>query len=158
MTKLLKTHKYQLRIRIDSDAPYLFLNKWFYLRKKIETETEYNEMCCNDVLKYCKLETNKNLKKSNACEGGFCCNCANINCKQIRFRMMLFEHTYLDNTNDIVLDVFDSNIHKWTIEELDDLIDSFVKVCSKYLNTNTSGNAKCVNGCIEMIRMNESEK
>ena len=136
---ILKTHTHFLRFRIDSDAPDEYIKKWNKLKK--DCEDTNNKITVREIKNKCKLESNKNLPYLDRCEGGFGGNNNQIN-KQIRFRLELGQ---INRDNDILLDVINTNSEKWTYDELDDIIQSFIKVLNKKLSS------ECVNGCIEMI-------
>jgi hypothetical protein len=142
MTQLLNNYIHQLRFRIDSDAPNNYIKKFKKLKEKIENG-DNNHFSCK-IKDYCKLESNRNLPILNRMEGGLGGNNNIIN-KQIRYRHNLKK--YLDNYNDIILSVQNSDIEKWTFEELDDIIYVFIKIFNTYMNT------ECINGCIELINI-----
>lgn len=138
MTELLDNYIHQLRFRIDTDAPPKYLNK--FKKLKYEIENLNNQHFSFQIKEKCKLLINQNLNILDRFEGGLGGD-NNITDKQIRYRTK----PYYQNDNDILIYVQNSNIEKWTYEELDDIILSFIKVCNNYMDT------KCVNGCIELI-------
>lgn len=64
-----------------------------------------------------------------------------INYKQIRFRLK-DSIKYDDN---ILLYIENSESEKWTNEELDDILHSFIMILNKRMS------CECVNGCIEIF-------
>lgn len=135
-----------LRFRIDSDAPDDYLTKWNNIKNLCEKSGEHRdkELIVNDILKNCKLESNKQLPYLNRFEGGLGHSSNHIN-KQIRFRMLVNNKYTLDNNNDIILDVQNAKVEKWTLCELDDIIYSFLIVLNRRLGS------ICTNACIELV-------
>lgn len=145
---ILNTHIHKLRFSIDKNAPTEFMARWKKFKTKCETGN--NKQIVEQIKYYCKLEQNKNLPYLNRSEGGLGGDNNLIN-KQIRFR---YNHSILSkslkyNDNDIILDqIYNTDIEKWTYDELDDLIYAFVKTANYHVN------ADCVKGCIEMVNRN----
>lgn len=139
---ILDTHIYKLRFKLDFDAPDNYIEKWNKLKK--ECETTNNKIIVDEIKNYCKLESNKNLPYLKRCEGGLGGNDNIIN-KQIRFR---FNFGSIKFDDDILLDVENTKIEKWTYDELDDIIRSFIIVLNKRMS------CECVNGCIEIFNKN----
>lgn len=137
---ILDTNKYYicLRFRIDNDAPIKYVNQFNDL--KALCEYGKNKEIVEQIKSYCKLEQNKNLPYLERIEGGFGGN-NNLNNKQIRFKIFYSN----PDDKDILLNVYNSNIEKWTYDELDDIIYGFIKIANKYVNTD------CINGCIEFV-------
>jgi hypothetical protein len=52
-----------IRFKLDNDAPEDFIKKWVELKNKCEgwTKTDCKKETIESWLKYCKIETNKNL-------------------------------------------------------------------------------------------------
>lgn len=143
MHLLMNNYIHKLRFRLDSDAPLKFIEKFKTLKERIEIGDNSNFSLM--IKKHCELESNKNLPILNRTEGGLGGNNNKIH-KQIRYKL---KHFY-KNENDIVLNVFNSDnidmdIEKWTYEELDDIINSFISVLNLYMGT------ECINGCIELV-------
>ncbi len=150
---IFNTHIHKLRFSIDKNAPTEFMTRWKKFKTKCETGN--NKQIVEQIKDYCKLEQNKNLPYLNRSEGGLGGDNNLIN-KQIRFRYNYSilsnsskSSKYNDNDNDIILDqIYNTDMEKWTYDELDDLIYAFVKTANYYVN------ADCVEGCIEMVNNN----
>ena len=130
--------------KLDKDAPKKYIDKWNEFKKICESGD--NEDIVEEIKKYCKLETNKNLPYLKRAEGGMGGdnNCKN---KQIRFRHIL-ETEYIINNNDTYIvfnEIYSTDNEEWIFEELDDLIYAFTKTANIYMQES------CVSGCIEMI-------
>ncbi len=125
-------------------APKEYQTKWLKLKNQLEwcdITTEDRDNLLNSVINYCKIETNKNLPILKRVEGGLGGD-SNIDNKQLRFYHDL---TTLNNkfkwpnssklSNTIIIDIFNSNNNDeiWTLEELSDLVDSFSKTFSDYM-------------------------
>lgn len=136
MTELLDNYIHQLRFRINSDAPSHYLD--LFKKLKYEIECKNNEYISFITKEKFKLEINENIPILRRIERGFDDN------EQICYQ--LFEKNIYDN--DIIIYIQNSNIEKWSYEELDDIVLSFIKLCNNYMNT------QCVNGCIELINYN----
>lgn len=141
---ILDTHIYKLRFKLDFDAPNNYIEKWNKIKE--ESETTNNEYLVEEIKNNCNLESNKNLPYLQRNEGGLGGN-NNQNNKQIRFRIN-FNSKKIDN--DILLYVLNSDLknEKWSYEELDDILRSFIKVLNKKMS------CECVNGCIEIFNKN----
>ena len=141
---ILDTHIYKLRFKLDFDAPDKYIEKWNKIKE--ESETTNNEYLVEEIKNNCKLESNKNLPYLQRNEGGLGAN-NNQNNKQIRFRFNFNSYKF---DNDILLDVLNSDLknEKWTYEELDDILRSFIKVLNKKMS------CECVKGCIEIFNIN----
>ncbi len=144
MTQILETHIHKLRFRIDSDAPEKYMKEWKKLKNKLEDGE--NKFLCEEIKRFCKLEINKNLPILNRCEGGLGGD-NNITNKQIRFR----KNFSINFDNDIILLVQNSDVEKWTYEELDDLMFATIVSINKFME------ARCTNGCIEMVNKKNLE-
>jgi len=140
MVQLLTKYIHQIRFKIDSDSPKEYTDKFCKLRDDIEGGD--NQHISLQIKDNCKLDVNKYLPILNKTEGGLGGSNNRMN-KQIRYRANF--KTYLDNKSDIIFDVYNSDIDKWTYEELDDIVLAFLKVCNFYMGT------ECVNGSIELI-------
>lgn len=129
---ILDTHVYKLRFRIDKEnAPFKYMERWNDL--KIKCETGENKHIIQKIKSYCKLNSNKEISYLDTSEGG----------KQIRFR----DFSCSKKDNDIILhEIVNTNNEKWTYEELEDLMDAFIKTANFYIE------GEFVNGCIEMIK------
>ena len=93
--------------------------------------------------KYCKLEQNKNIPYLKREEGGIGGDNNNTD-KQIRF-FRLYSKSINYNDKDIVLNqIINTNIEKWSYDELDDLIYALTKTFNYFVKS------ECVNGVIEI--------
>ena len=144
---ILDTHIHKLRFYIDKDAPVNYMESWNEF--KLKCEQGNNKQIVEQIKSYCKLPQNKNIPYLNRKEGGMGGNNNIIN-KQIRFRdCILWSKSPRYNDSDIIFDrIENTDIEKWTYEELDDIIYGFIKT------VNYNIKAECVNGCIEMINEN----
>ena len=141
--EIFDTHHCNLRIKLDRDAPEKYICKWKKIKKQCEDGE--NMDIVEEIKYYCKIESNKNLPYLNRIEGGMGGN-NNKTDKQIRFRhVMINSMSFYMNDDDIVLKVDNSDIEKWSIEELDDIIYGLIKTINKKFNT------ECVKGCIEFV-------
>lgn len=142
---ILDTHIYELRFKLDFYAPEKYIKKWNNIKK--ESEITNNKYLVDEIKINCKLESNKKLPYLDRCEGGLGGN-SNQNNKQIRFRMNINNKFKFDN--DILLYVLNSDCgnEKWSYEELDDILRSFIKVLNKKMS------CECVNGRIEIFNKN----
>ena len=138
------THIYKLRFKLDFNAPNKYIEDWNKIKK--ESETTNNKNLVEEIKNNCKLESNKNLPYLKRCEGGLGGD-NNKNNKQIRFRFNFNSHNF---DNDILIDILNSDLknEKWTYEELDDTLRSFIKVLNKKMC------CECVSGCIEIFNKN----
>jgi len=140
---ILNTHNHRLVFCIDDDAPKEYIKRWSEF--KLKCESGNNKHIVEQIKEYCKLETNKAISYLNRMEGGMGGDNNSIN-KQLRFRNSIVGI----NDNHIIFDqVMNTDIEKWTYDELDDLIYAFTKIASYNVK------AKCVSGYIEM-RNNDS--
>lgn len=140
---ILNTHNHRLVFCIDDDAPEEYIKRWNEF--KLKCESGKNKHIVEQIKEYCKLETNKALSYLNSMEGGMGGDNNTIH-KQLRFRNSIVGI----NDNHIIFDqVMNTNIEKWTYDELDDLIFAFIKTA------NYNVKADCVGGYIEM-RNNDS--
>ncbi len=141
---ILDTHIYKLRFKLDFDTTEKYIEKWNKIKK--ESETTDNEYLVEEIKNNCKLESNKNLPYLQRNEGGLGGD-NNQNNKQIRFRFNFNSYKFDD---DILLSVLNSDLknEKWSYEELDDILRSFIKVLNKKMS------CECVNGCIEIFNKN----
>lgn len=135
---IIETHTHLLRFKIDYNVSNKYINKWKKLKK--DCENTNNMLIVEEIKNNCKLETNKNLPYLERCEGGLGGNDNGIN-KQIRF---VFNWCSPKYDNSILLDVKNTEIEKWTYEELDDMVRSFIIVLNKKIG------CECVSGCIEL--------
>jgi len=138
---ILETHTHTLRFRIDSDAPTKYIERWKEI--KMECENSGNQYVVEQIKNNCRIASNKALPYLKSCEGGLGGN-NNILDKQIRFRM----ETSVKYDNDILLRISNTEIQKWTYDELDDIIRSFTIVLNDKMRS------PCINGCIEMMNKN----
>ena len=120
-----------IRFKLDNDAPKDFIKKWLELKNKCETltKTDSRKETIDAWLKYCKLQSNKNLPFLDRCELGI----GGKN-KQMRFRQRSEQKPFLDN--DIIIDqIYNIDEEKWNLEELQDLINAFNKFAEDYINS-----------------------
>lgn len=136
---MLDTHEYYLCFSIDNNAPIKYINKWTDLKSKCETGE--NAHIVEQIKNYCKMEVNRLLSNLDRYEGGIGGNNNKIN-KQIRFRFALGLQI---NDNDIILNVENTDVEKWTLDELDDIIRAFTKMANYNLQS------ECVTGYIKLI-------
>lgn len=145
--ELLNTYQYKLRFYIDSNAPPLFMKRWEKLKK--DCENCKNKYILEEMKNYFKLDTNKNLPLLKRIEGGLGGNNNTIH-KQIRFRFYISEdkdNYYAQRDDDIVFSqIYNTEYEKWTLEELDDIIQAFIETANYYVGE------ECVEGCIEMFK------
>jgi hypothetical protein len=135
---ILNTHNHRLVFCIDDDAPEEYIKRWNEF--KFKCEGGKNKHIVEQIKEYCNLETNKALSYLNRMEGGLGGDNNTIH-KQLRFRNSIVGI----NDNHIIFDqVMNTDIEKWTYNELDDLIYAFTKTA------NYNVKAKCVSGYIEM--------
>lgn len=129
---ILDTHVYKLRFHIDKDnAPFKYMKRWNDL--KIKCENGENKHIIEKIKSYCKLNSNKEISYLDTAEGS----------KKITFR----DFSSSQNDNDIILhEIINTDNEKWTYEELDDLMDAFIKTANFYIE------GEFANGCIEMIK------
>ena len=140
---ILDTEKYfyQIRFIIDEESSdKKDKENWKKLKEKCESGN--NEFIFERIKEYFKMESNKNLPYLNRMEGGIGGNNNVIN-KQIRFRSDLIKN----NDNDIIFDnICNGENEKWTYDEIDDFIFSFIKHINYWFHSNN-----IVEGRIEMI-------
>lgn len=140
---ILNTHNHRLVFCIDDDAPEEYIKRWNEFKSKCESGK--NKHIVEQIKEYCKLETNKIMPYLNRMEGGIGGD-NNVIHKQLRFRNSIFDI----NDNHVIFDqVMNTDIEKWTYDELDDVIYAFTKTA------NYNVKADCVRGYIEM-RNNDS--
>tara|TARA_R110002049_G_scaffold1641_3_gene12465 strand:+ start:30217 stop:30720 length:504 start_codon:yes stop_codon:yes gene_type:complete len=133
-----------LRFRIETNAPAKWQEKWKKFKKRCENGD--NESLIEDVKTRCKLEKLKTMPYLKRAEGGLGGNDNMIN-KQLRFRFDPNADGLLYLDNDVVLNIIDTNVEKWSYEELYDIIRAFTKVIKNIMW------GKCVTGCIELSRI-----
>lgn len=137
-----KSHIHKLVFYIDPDINKKYFDNW----KKLKTECESGEnKHIYDQIRYlCHNSTNKNMPYLEKVEGGFGGHNNLIN-KQIRFRSWM-ECIYLKD-NKIIFEVSKStDIEKWTYDELDDFVQSFIQVANNNIGVD------CVKGYIELTK------
>lgn len=104
--------------------------KWLNFKKLCEGGKRLNTKICEEWLKNCRLNSNKNLNILTREEGGIGGNNNRIH-KQIRFRN---NRVFIIPSNDIILDqIYNAPDEQWTFEELHDLMVSFKKLMVKEL-------------------------
>ena len=134
----------KLCFRIEANAPASYQEKWKKLKKQCENGD--TKTLVETIKSHCKLENLQTMPYLERAEGGLGGNNNKIN-KQIRFRFDPNTMTFLYPDNDIILYIFDTDIEKWTYEELYDIVGAFTKTI-KYIM-----HEKCVIGCIELHRI-----
>ena len=142
---ILNTHNHRLIFRINNDVPNSCMKRWKKL--KIDCENGDNKYIVEKMKTCCKLEQNKNIPYLQRAEGGIGGDNNFIN-KQIRF-FTFFSHIFIPvnyNNKDIVLEqITNTDIEKWTYEELDDLINAFTKTFNYFIESDYF-----IRGVIEM--------
>ncbi len=132
-----------IRFKLDNDAPEDFIKKWIELKIKFESRVKTGRKeTIESWLKYCKIESNKQLQFLDKCELCIGDNNNIIN-KQLRFRNSSFKKL-LDNPYIIIDQIYSSDKEKWNYEELHDLINAFKIYADNYINSNGA-----INGYIE---------
>ena len=140
---ILDSHIHKLRFRLDRDAPTDFKKRWKKFKR--DCENGNNEQIVEHWKGYCKLEQNRILPYLDRIEGGIGGNNNTIH-KQIRFRFGTWRTLGIYDDADIVMDrIENTTTERWTYEELDDLVDAFIKTA------NNNVEEECVKGCIEMV-------
>lgn len=134
---LLNTHNHRLVFNIDRDVPEKYITKWNEF--KLKCEGGDNKHIIEQIKEYSKLESNKNLPYLERVEGGLG-GSNNLNNKQIRFRHIFMGQQlnglnipYKKDTSIIFNEIISTDLEKWTYEELDDLIRSFIKTANHYV-------------------------
>ena len=139
------THTIQLVFKIDDDAPEKYLAKWKEFKTKCESGN--NKDIIDDIIHNCALESNKKLPYLKRAEGGIGGDNNLIN-KQIRFRNGKFVMPWGGEDNFIIFDqIYNTEHEKWSLDELDDIINAFVEVANNYVN------AECVKGFIKLYKI-----
>ena len=140
---ILDSHIHKLRFRLDGDAPTDFKKRWKKFKR--DCENGHNKQIVEHWKGYCKLEQNRILPYLDRIEGGIGGNNNTIH-KQIRFRFGTWRTLGIYDDADIVMDrIENTTTERWTYEELDDLVDAFIKTA------NNNVEEECVKGCIEMV-------
>ncbi len=142
MTQILDRYQHVLRFYIDNDAPNSYKKKFSELKNQVENGRVANVHFSEKVINFCRLESNKNLPILNRCEGGLGGN-NNTENKQLRYRL----RTVGNIDNDIKINIINSDKEKWTYDELDDLVESYIELFDSYMG------AIGVNGYIELINL-----
>jgi len=139
----------KLRFCIEKWATKKYKEKWINKLKKIcDGGSENNKYISKLMLSKCSLDSNKNLPILNRSEGGIGGN-DNLTNKQIRYQDSIMDELKEDyNENDIKLNILNSNVEKWTLEELDDILKAYTKVFNEYMCE------KCTIGTIELVNNN----
>jgi len=135
----------KLRFRIEKAAPEKYRTKWANdLKKNIcDGGCEKNHIITRKMLSKCSLDVNKNLPLLNRSEGGIGGNC-NLTNKQLRYQDFILNQYNEDyNQNDIIINVINSNVEKWSFNELDDIRKAYIKVFNNFMCE------KCTIGSIE---------
>ena len=144
------TYVYKLRFRIDKGVPKEYIKHWKHLKKQCERGN--NKQIIENIKEFCQLEQNQNLPYLLCREGGIGGDDNQVN-KQIIFRQIFWMKQTIDN--DIIMDeISDTEIEKWTYEELDDLILAFIKVIEFYIKWEPCTKGSIIEGCIEMTNKN----
>lgn len=119
--------------RGDYDAPPEYENLWLKLKDHF-----YHHLPPEDLLKYCKLESNRNLPVLDRAEGGFGGN-SNQENKQIR--VFDYKRTCDFSKDKICFILYDSQNknEKWTFEEVNDIMNGIVKYFNEILGQHLIG-------------------
>jgi hypothetical protein len=144
---IIPTHVHQLRFRIDSNAPNMFIEKWIKIKNKCENENDPTAIrkIAEQIKYHCVIQSNKDLPHLERVEGLLGGN-DNQTDKQIRFRMETIWYVgRISTDSDIVICISDTETQKWTYDELDDIVRAFI------ITMNHKLHAECISGCIELI-------
>ena len=141
---ILNTHIHELRLYIDTDVTSEYKKLWNIFKTKCENGD--NKNIVEQLKSYCKLNINRDLQYLKRVEGGLGGN-DNLENKQIRFRYYMGDNDYrYKRDNDIILhEINSTEEEKWSYDELDDLLQAFIKTANFNVKTD------CVNGCIVMF-------
>lgn len=123
----------------------MYKTRFQELKNKIESND--NEFFSILIKENCILDSNKNLPLLKRIEGGLGGNINTIH-KQLRYEDSILNSFDPFTSNDIVLHILDSDIEKWTYDELDDILKSCIISINDYIKFD------CVDGCIELIIKN----
>lgn len=110
--------------------------KWSELREALycnligEHNQRLKKWFLMEWVSYCSLEKNKSLPFLNRMEGGIGGDNNNED-RQIRCRLLT---NYEPEDRELLLDVIDTEINKWSFEELRDLVKAFEKFSSEYIH------------------------
>ena len=154
MPYITDTHRVQLRFKLDFMAPPPWRNRWLELKSKFENMYQMKDIVMREkveeILKLCKLEEMKKMPYLNRAEGGI--GGDGKQNKQIRFRSASYS-SWDAKDHDIVFQTIDNTeTEKWSLDELDDLIQAFETYAAKYVEE-----PECVSGTIEMRKRDEIE-
>lgn len=147
---ILDSYEHTLRFRLDTDAPQDYMKRWENLKQECENHKRNNNTFFQHWKQKCSLLSNINLPILDRVEGGLGGNNNTVD-KQLRFRSG-FGNSVVIKDHDIVMNIYNSDTEKWTYEELDDLINAFVKTANYIMRE------KCVSGCIELVKWNVSHQ
>ena len=131
----------------NDNPPQNFVNNWLKFKEICECGQSKNKNIVKKWLSYCNIPTVENMPYLNRCEGGFGGNNNQTN-KQIRFR----DNHYFYKDNIIVFYVFNCKNEQWSYNELNDLINGFIKCANNYLE------ADCVIGYIKIKPTNSEDE
>jgi len=141
-TFLNNNYNHFLRIRTETNTKTMYKTRFQELKNKIESND--NEFFSILIKKNCILDSNKNLPLLKRMEGGLGGDINTIH-KQLRYEDSILNSFDTFTSNDIVLHILDSDIEKWTYDELDDILKSCIISINDYIEFD------CVSGCIELI-------
>ena len=147
---LFNTHNYRLVFNLDADSPKKYIKKWKEFKIQCE-ENGNNKHIVDKIKEFSDLKQIKNMPYLKRLEGGLGGNNNKIH-KQIRFRhirkgqlMTSGAIPYYNDMSIIFNEIISTDVEKWSYNELDDLIYTFIKTANYYMET------ECVSGYIEMI-------
>ncbi len=149
---------------IDDDAPREFTEAWLELKKCFNSlfvgEHGTYEFGYGMFLKFCNIESNKNLPPLTRSEGGIG-GCNNVLCKQLRFCDIDFRSNYRNcakNNTALIFDILNplgtegpdkfKVENDWTLIEIEDLVQAFIKMCDEK-EVNSNGLTCHLNCCIK---------
>lgn len=125
---------YQLKFELNPYTPDLFKSQWFYIKYLTEYGIidNYNFIILLEFMKNnFNLESNKNLIICDSLAGGFTSQSNSFN-KYFNFRLN-YNDIHDDN---IIINIYNSFTEKWTFQELDDIIFSFIISIQSFINSN----------------------
>lgn len=147
-TFLNNNYNHFLRIRTETNTKTMYKTRFQELKNKIESND--NEFFSILIKKNCILDSNKNLPLLKRMEGGLGGDINTIH-KQLRYEDSILNSFDTFTSNDIVLHILDSDIEKWTYDELDDIIHAFTKICNEYIHSD------CVSGFIKLTNIKSDD-
>ena len=125
----------QLKFELNPYTPDLFKSQWFYIKYLTEYGIidNYNFIILLEFMKNnFNLESNKNLIICDSLAGGFTSQSNFFFNKYFNFRLN-YNDIHDDN---IIINIYNSFTEKWTFQELDDIIFSFITSIQSFINSN----------------------